>query len=127
MFAHLSRIVARASGRKIPVIKPIVGKGAFLHESGVHTRALLVNSQSYQPFRPEMVGMKAKNFVVGKHSGKAGLEHFFEREGIHISRSDCLKVLCKIKEACKKKKSLSLQEIRQIYMERFRTKANVSA
>ena len=117
MFARLSRIVARASGRKIPVIKPVVGKGAFLHESGVHTRALLVNSQSYQPFQPEMVGMKTKNFVVGKHSGKAGLKHFFEREGIHISEPDCLEVLCKIKEVCKKKKSLSLQEIRQIYIQ----------
>jgi homocitrate synthase NifV len=117
MFACLSRIVARASGRKIPVIKPVVGKGAFLHESGVHTRALLVNSRSYQPFHPEMVGIKTKNFVVGKHSGKAGLRHFFDREGISISEPDCLKVLCKIKEVCKKKKSLSLQEIKQIYRE----------
>ena len=117
MFARLSRIVARASGRKIPMMKPIVGKVAFLHESGVHTRALLVDSQSYQPFYPEMVGMKTKDFVVGKHSGKAGLQHFFEREGIHISESDCLKILGKIKEICKKKKSLSHQEIRQIYIQ----------
>jgi len=118
MFARLSRIVARASGRKIPVIKPIVGKGVFLHESGIHTRALLVNGQTYQPFPPEIVGMKTKDFVVGKHSGKAGLQHFFEREGIHISEPDCLKVLCTIREVGRKKKrSLSPAEIKQVYME----------
>jgi homocitrate synthase NifV len=118
MFAHLSRIVARASGRKIPMIKPIVGKGAFLHESGVHTRALLVNRQSYQPFHPEMVGIKTKDFVVGKHSGKAGLRHFFDREGIPISEPDCLKVLSRIREVGRRKKrSLSPAEIKQIYME----------
>jgi transcriptional regulator with GAF, ATPase, and Fis domain len=60
-----------------------------------------------------MVGMESEGFVVGKHSGKAGLQHFFEREGIHISEPECLKILGKIKEVCKKKKSLSLQEIRQ--------------
>jgi homocitrate synthase NifV len=64
-----------------------------------------------------MVGMESEGFVVGKHSGKASLQHFFEREGIHLSEADCLKILVKIKEICKKKKSLSLQEIRQIYME----------
>jgi len=118
MFARLSRAVARASGRKIPTTKPIVGKGVFLHESGVHVRALLVDSQSYQPFPPEMVGIKGKGFVVGKHSGRAGLRHFFESEGIPISEQECLKVLSRIREAgISMKRALSSEEIKQIHME----------
>jgi len=118
LFGRLARMVARASGRKIPMSKPVVGRGAFLHESGVHTRALLVDGQSYQAFPPEMVGMKGKHFVVGKHSGKAGIRHFLETEGISISEPDCLEVLSRIKEAGRRKKrSLSTAEIKQIYIE----------
>jgi homocitrate synthase NifV len=114
---RLSKMVAQASRRRIPETKPIVGKAAFLHESGIHTRALLANRQSYQPFFPEMVGMKSEGFVVGKHSGRASLKYLFNQEGIRLSEADCLRILVRIREICRKKKSLSLEEIRQIYRE----------
>jgi homocitrate synthase NifV len=49
---EVSNLVARASGHAIAHDKPVVGRDAFTHESGVHVRCLLADEQSYEPFPP---------------------------------------------------------------------------
>lgn len=54
---------------KVPNNKPVIGKDIFKYESGVHVAGIEKNPITYEPFKPEIVGMKRK-LALGKHSGK---------------------------------------------------------
>ena len=69
VLSRLSRLVERHAGIKISPHKPIVGDNVFRHESGIHVAAVLENPLSYEPFSPEILGLKRK-IVLGKHSGR---------------------------------------------------------
>jgi (R)-citramalate synthase len=70
LFARAAELVARHSGAPRDAFKPVTGRNAFRHESGLHVAALLKDPLSYQPFPPETVGRRTE-FVLGKHSGRA--------------------------------------------------------
>ena len=67
---ELSRTVERASEIDTPGNKPIVGKNAFSHESGIHAAGVIENSDTFEPgvMTPEMVGAQ-RELVLGKHTG----------------------------------------------------------
>ena len=91
--AGLSALVERASGRKLPEGKPVVGTAAFRHESGIHVKALLADPRSYEPFAPESVGRSGRQFVLGKHSGRAAVKHILQTEDIRIDNSQAAAIL----------------------------------
>ncbi len=62
-------LVARLSGRAIPVDKPLIGADVFTHESGIHLQALRKDPKAYQPLLPESIGRESGRFLVGKHTG----------------------------------------------------------
>lgn len=70
----LADLVAAAAGRAVPTGKSIVGAGVFRHESGIHVQGLLRDPATYTALDPSVLG-RAHDFVVGKHSGAAGLAH----------------------------------------------------
>ncbi len=78
----LSRLVEEYSGIRIPENKPIIGKNAFRHESGVHVDAVLKNPLTYEPFLPEVIGQK-REIVIGKHSGKHAVKNKLSELGLH--------------------------------------------
>ncbi|KAJ2762380.1 2-isopropylmalate synthase (Alpha-isopropylmalate synthase) (Alpha-IPM synthetase), partial [Coemansia nantahalensis] len=65
-----SRMVEDLSGMVIQPNKAIVGRNAFLHESGIHQDGVLKNKQTYEIIRPEDVGVTTNNIALGKHSGR---------------------------------------------------------
>jgi len=87
-FAELSDLVASASGRTLPVDKPITGAGVFRHESGIHVRALLADRRAYEPFSAESVGHRATEFVLGKHSGRAAVQYVLGGQGAEASQPE---------------------------------------
>ncbi len=89
---NLCSYVADVSERPIPSDKPITGKGAFLHESGIHCAGLLKDPLSYQPFHPESVGREGFDFVLGKQSGSHSIMHVLGKAGIDISREEAMKL-----------------------------------
>lgn len=114
--SHLCATVSRAAGRIIVDQKPVVGKSAFLHESGIHCAALLKNPLAYQPFLPAEVGRGNYELVIGKHSGSASLQHFFTSRGISISRNDAGRLLETVRKAAgEKKRALRPEELEIIY------------
>ncbi len=114
--AHLCMVVSKASGRVIEDQKPVVGKSAFQHESGIHCAALLKHPLSYQPFLPDQVGQSVQELVIGKHSGSAGLQHYFSRRGIMITRDEAHQLLAMVrKTATEKKRALRADELDAIY------------
>lgn len=79
--ADLSALVAEASGRPLPVGKPIVGAGAFSHEAGIHVAGLLRDRGSYEALSPALFG-RDHRIVIGKHSGGAALRHALAAAGL---------------------------------------------
>lgn len=114
--AKLCTYVARASGRDIPIAKPITGPAAFQHESGIHCKGLLADRATYEPFAPQAVGREPSQLVIGKHSGTAALIHRFARLGIALDRSQATRLLPPIRlAAAGKRQPLSDRELRRIH------------
>ena len=104
--------VALAAGRVIQDQKPVVGRSAFQHESGIHCAALLQDPLSYQPFLPSQVGRGDFEMVIGKHSGTAAIREHFRKQGIEMSRDEARTLLEQIREhADRLKRSLRPDEI----------------
>ena len=70
-----SKLLSALTGLAIPYNKPIVGRNAFAHESGIHQHGMIANKQTYEIMTPESVGRSRSELVLGKHSGRAGLVH----------------------------------------------------
>ncbi len=114
--SHLCSAVSRAAGRKIEDQKPVVGKSAFQHESGIHCAALLKHPLSYQPFLPDQVGRDRAELIIGKHSGSASLQHFFSGRGIVMTRDEANHLLAIVRTAAsEKKRALRPTEVEEIY------------
>ena len=82
----------------------------FRHESGIHTAALLKNSAAYQPFPCEEVGRVPEAFVVGKHSGSAGVQSLLAAGGVAVPATLCPEILSAVRRRARAQKSAVLQE-----------------
>ncbi len=96
---HLLKLCQRVeeiSGLIIPPIKPICGSNTFKCESGLHSRALLRQKGSYEPYAPEQVGQE-RSFSLGKHSGMEHLDYLLQEKGILLTEDKKKLLLAKIK------------------------------
>lgn len=84
LLPEVSALVAKASGRPVPVGKSIVGDGVFTHEAGIHVHGLLRDRRNYQALDPGELG-REHTIVLGKHSGLAAVMHVFEGLGLPLS------------------------------------------
>jgi homocitrate synthase NifV len=113
--SSLCDLVANCSERPIHPAKPIAGRDAFRHESGIHTAALLRNPAAYEPFPSADIGRAPNPFVVGKHSGSAGVRAVLAGRGIALPPAFPTEMLPAIRRSARaKKRSLNFQELHQI-------------
>ncbi len=91
-----SLLVSKITGIPIPPNKPIVGANAFSHESGIHVHGVINFPFTYEPIKPEMVGQK-RRIVLGKHSGRHGVEHALKTLGYPTDPDIVLAVLDEVK------------------------------
>ena len=116
MLSALSQRVADCSGRAVPEAKPVVGTAAFSHESGIHTRGLIKNPESYELISARQVGRKGSEFVIGKHSGGAAIGRALLNEGIFATREEQSVIVGEMRKIFEdRKKPLSSQELRTLY------------
>ncbi|BCL80208.1 2-isopropylmalate synthase [Ktedonobacteria bacterium brp13] len=69
-----SQLVSSLTGIQVQPNKAIVGMNAFAHEAGIHQDGVLKNRMTYEIMTPQSVGWNATNLVLGKHSGRHGLD-----------------------------------------------------
>lgn len=113
---QISQKVETYSNVKLPKNKPVTGEGAYKHESGIHTSAILRNINSYQILNPSMFGVKQSRIILGKHSGLASVLHFFNSKGLAIDEETGRIILHKIKAQISiTSKPCSEQDILAIY------------
>lgn len=106
-----SKTVYDIIGQRAPLNKPIVGKNAFLHESGIHQHGVLANKQTYEILTPESVGIRTNNLVLGKHSGRHAFESHLKEMGYTLSEEELLRCFGEFKVLCDKKKVVSDADI----------------
>ena len=111
-FVALSKLVAAASGRRIPESKPVTGDSVFLHESGIHCAGLMRDRATYEPFASTEVGSVSPDFLIGRHSGMAVLMEVIHKAGCRLSPAKISSLLEKVRcLAAGKKSSLKTAEL----------------
>lgn len=124
IFREVAQYVANASGRELPVSKPIVGSNIFAHESGIHGDGVLKNPLTYEVFKPEEVGLE-RQIIIGKHSGTAAIKSKFKEYLISISEDEAKEILARVRQmSIDKKRSLFDKEVVYIYEEIMRERNN---
>jgi homocitrate synthase NifV len=118
-------MIAILTGRKIPVSKPFSGEMCFSHESGIHTRSLLVDPLSYQPFHPAEIGREME-IIFGKHSGSASIRSLLENKKL-FHTDQMVEIILKEIKLNTRYSSLgfSANEVLEIYHHQF-SKSNDS-
>ncbi len=120
IFREVAQYVAGASGRALPVSKPISGSNIFAHESGIHGDGVLKNPLTYEAFKPEEVGLE-RQIIIGKHSGSASIRSKFREYLISISDEEASDILAQVRQmSIDKKRSLFDKELMYIYEEYMR-------
>ena len=116
-FPEISRLVAIASGRPVPVNKSIVGDAVFTHESGIHVDGLLKNPLNYQGLSPEEVG-RTHTLVLGKHSGSRAVIQAYAGLGIVLTDFEAKALLARIREhAVSTKRTPDSADLKRFYLE----------
>ncbi len=111
---ELSELVERLSGVKLQAHKPVVGEGAFKHESGITVDGILDIPWAGEAYAPEFVG-QTRRIVLGKKSGNRSIEYGLEKLGIKASNEQVRQILEAVKtESTKTKGLISESRFKQI-------------
>ncbi|KAI8644646.1 2-isopropylmalate synthase [Parasitella parasitica] len=112
MIYRTSQMVSSLSGMMVQPNKAIVGRNAFLHESGIHQDGVLKNRQTYEIITPESVGVTDINLVLGKHSGRNAFRERCKDLGFgDITDNDFQVAFDEFKALCDKKKNVNDADI----------------
>ncbi len=108
-----SLLVSRLTGVPIQPNKAIVGENAFIHESGIHTHAILSEPSTYEAIPPEIVG-RTRRLVVGKHAGAHGVMAALKEMDLNPSEDQLKEILLRVKSLGDKGKRVTDADLRAI-------------
>lgn len=120
----ISDIVARATHMPVAGNKPIMGRNAFAHESGIHQDGYLKNPETYEILKPEMVGATA-SLPLGKLSGSHAVMSKLNSLGYDVTRDD-MKVIFPIFKSVAEESDLITDEQLKAIMQVVEEKEMVS-
>ncbi len=106
-----SRLVSRTMNFPIAYNKPIVGRNAFQHESGIHQDGLLKNRNTYEIMDPEAMGISRSMIILGKHSGRHALKHRLADYGISVNDQELQAVYDRFKVIADAQKMVTDDEL----------------
>jgi 2-isopropylmalate synthase len=84
-FLATSQLVSRLTSIPVQPNKAVVGANAFAHEAGIHQDGVLKNRLTYEIMTPQSVGWKDTKLVLGKHSGRHGLDARLRQLGYRLN------------------------------------------
>ncbi|MEW5725676.1 MAG: 2-isopropylmalate synthase, partial [Thermodesulfobacteriota bacterium] len=109
-----SRLVGTITGLAVPANKPIVGANAFAHESGIHQDGILKETTTYEIMKPQDVGIKKSDLVLGKHSGRHAFKQKMQSLGYDLEDSALNRLFARFKEVADKKKEVYDEDLEAI-------------
>ncbi|TME06890.1 MAG: 2-isopropylmalate synthase [Chloroflexi bacterium] len=87
-FLPTSQLVSQLTGIPVQPNKAVVGANAFAHEAGIHQDGMLKNRLTYEIMTPQSVGWSDTKLVLGKHSGRHGLDARLRHLGHKLSAEE---------------------------------------
>ncbi len=112
-----SRLLTRITGIAVQPNKAIVGANAFAHESGIHQDGLLKEKQTYEIMRPEDIGLKQTELVLGKHSGRHAFKTRVKELGYDLTTEELETAFDKFKRLADQKKLIFDEDIETLISE----------
>jgi methanogen homocitrate synthase len=103
-FLETSRLVEKLSGVQMQQNKPIVGRTAFNHESGLVVSGVLKVPFAAETFSPDLVG-QTRNIILGKKSGKPTVELKLKELGMTATEEQLEGILERVKNKSVEKKA----------------------
>lgn len=83
-FLASSQLVSYVTSIPVQPNKAIVGANAFAHEAGMYQDAMLANHLTYEIMTPQSVGWTDTKLILGKHSGRHGLDARLRQLGYRL-------------------------------------------
>jgi 2-isopropylmalate synthase len=102
-----SRMVSSLTGMQVQRNKAVVGKNAFLHESGIHQDGVLKERTTYEIMNPQLIGVPQDSIVLGKHSGRHALRERLSELGYSMADEELDKAFVRFKEIADRKKEIT--------------------
>lgn len=116
----VSKLVSGIVGIKLPPNKAIVGRNAFVHESGIHQHGVLTNKCTYEIMDPKDIGVPENALVLGKHSGKHAFTELLAEMGYALTPEQAEAFFPKYKEIADRKKEVTRSDIDALLSGAFR-------
>ena len=108
---RVSQLVSGIVGIKLPPNKAVVGKNAFVHESGIHQHGVLANKATYEIMSPADIGVPENTLFLGKHSGKHAFNELLEEMGYSLTPEQLDAYFPRYKEIADRKKEVTRGDI----------------
>jgi isopropylmalate/homocitrate/citramalate synthase len=114
----VSEEVERRSGVPLQQHKAVVGRGAFVHETGMVVAGVINDPFTAEAYAPELVG-QSRTIIVGKKSGKASIQFKLSQMGLTADEESQGAILADVKaRSVRLKRALSDDEFRSIVEQR---------
>ena len=120
-----SQIVSRMSGIPVQPNKAIVGSNAFAHEAGIHQDGMLKNRLTYEIMTPQSVGWTDTRMVLGKHSGRHGLDARLRQLGHKLNAEQLKAAYTRFVKLADKKKHVTDADLLYIVDSGIETPAGI--
>ncbi|WP_025209763.1 2-isopropylmalate synthase [Hippea sp. KM1] len=115
-----SRLVSKLTGLKVQRNKAVVGKNAFAHEAGIHQDGVIKEKSTYEIMKPEDVGIDTSKLVLGKHSGRHGLEERLKELGYSLNKEQIDELFVEFKKLADKKKEIYDEDLIALVEDKFK-------
>ena len=109
-----SRLVGSLTGYHVQFNKAVVGRNAFLHESGIHQHGVLADRLTYEIMEAADVGAVGQQIILGKHSGRHAFAKAIEDLGYELDRDALGRAFARFKELADRKVELSDADLEAI-------------
>lgn len=115
--ARTSRLVARLTGYPVQYNKAVVGRNAFVHESGIHQHGVLAERSTYEIIDAGSVGQSGSQIVLGKHSGRHAFADTLNKMGLSLQGPALDAAFKRFKELADRKVELTDADLEAIVAE----------
>ncbi len=111
----LSRLVEERSGLAVSANKPIVGRNAFRHASGIHQDGVLKRRETYECLDPREIGHPVgREIVLGQLSGRHGFASRVRALGIQLDGHMLDQAFARFQRVADEKREVQDVDLRRI-------------
>ena len=93
----LEQMVAKIVGIKIPFNNFITGETSFTHKAGMHTKAVMLNPEAYEPIDPQDFGLNRTISIGHRLTGKNAIQTRAQELGLHFGDTQLREITLEIK------------------------------